>query len=543
MSPRRIRILDTTLRDGDQAAGFAFSVTEKLSIARELARYGVDCLETGFPAASPIDAQACRLIAQDLAGRVQLAVMSRLRPDEIRATAAFLPEGELNVPIPGDWPKGVGTAAGLLHLSCPVSDVHLSIKLGLDRAQALALTRDSVAFAAGLVPLVEAGAEDATRADPDFLVDWCAAAVSSGARIVNLADTVGRALPHEMEKLVARVLAGVPAFSRGEAILSVHCHNDRGLALANALAAVGAGCAQAELTALGIGERAGNAALEEFACVVRERAELGVETGIKPALTGEIARLVCSAVGSSLSPLKPLTGWNVNAHASGMHQQGHVKSKKTYRLADPAEYGTAPDRIVLSRHSGKAGLAAFVREHTGADADDEILGSLLSRLKEDTRAPSVTSVLHTLGLAQRERAKEGGTFLRRETVAVAVKSYREDIYFSNGSPRWRVEARFAESGRPRPAHAESNVLVAALLDIVREETGLSLKIRNFSQTGFGETHRVYLEASIDGFGDRMWAFERRGPVPGLLALECMLDAVNSAKSSVASVIAGATGGN
>jgi len=532
MNARRIRILDTTLRDGDQAAGFALTATEKLGIARTLARYGVDCVETGFPASSPIDAHACRLIADDLGGRVQLAVMSRLRPDEIREAADYIPDGRLFAPLPGTWPGTVGTAAGLVHLSCPVSDVHLAIKLGVDRAEAIRLTRESVAFAAGFAPLVEAGAEDATRADQDFLIEWCAAAVEAGALIVNLADTVGRALPGEMGKLVARIVAEVPAFSRGDAVLSVHCHNDRGLALANALAAAEAGCGQVELTALGLGERAGNAALEEFACVVRERPEIGVSTGIEPALTGEVARLVSLAVGSALSPLKPLTGWNVNAHASGMHQQGHVKSKKAYRLSDPAEYGTAPDRIVLSRHSGKAGIAAFAREHAGFEPDGETLSTLLTRVKSDHRAPNATSILQAI------RAPGPGGY-----VPVSLKSYREETSFANGEPFWRIEARMAGSGRPRSSRAEANVLVAALLEIVRLETGLSLKVRNLSHTGFGEAHRVYLETAIEGFGARIWAFERRGAVPNRLALECMLDAVNSAKASVASVIAGATGIN
>ncbi len=531
MTARRIRILDTTLRDGDQAAGFALSPTEKLGIARALARYGVDCIETGFPGSSPIDAHACALIADDLGGRVQLAVMTRLKPEEIRESAKYIPAGPLVTPVTGPWPDAVASSAGLLHLSCPVSDIHLDIKLGLSRSDTIRLTRDSVSFACGLAPLVEIGAEDATRADPVFLAEWCAAAVESGARIVNIADTVGRALPDEMKALAERIRSQVPAFDREEAVLSVHCHNDRGLALANALAAAVAGCGQVELTALGVGERSGNAALEEFACVVRERGELGLETDIKGAYTGEIARIVSLAVGSSLSPLKPLTGWNVNAHASGMHQQGIVKSKKAYRLADPAEYGTAPDRIVLSRHSGRAGIAAYVREHAGYDPGPEALSALLERIKADQRPPTATSVLQSLKPAL------SGPYAPR-----SVKSYREETTFANGEPYWRIEARIAGNDRPRTVRAEASILVAALLEIVRLETGLSLKVRSLCHTGFGEAHRAYLETSIDGFGERVWAFERRGAVPNRLALECMLDAVNSAKANVAAVIAGATGG-
>lgn len=528
MSARRVRILDTTLRDGDQAAGFALSVTEKVALARALARYGVDCLETGFPTSSPADAQACRLISDELGGRVQIAVMSRLKPSEIRESAAYLPVGTLGTPIPGTWPEGVATGAGLLHLSCPVSDLHIAAKLGISRGATVRLAADSVAFAAGLAPAVEVGAEDATRADPAYLAEWCAAVTEAGARIVNIADTVGRSLPADMERLVASLMQTVPAFLRGEAILSVHCHDDRGLALANALAAVGAGCLQVELTALGVGERAGNAALEEFACLARERSELGIETGIDPSYTGDLARLVASAVGSSLSPLKPLTGWNVNAHAAGMHQQGQAKSKKAYRLADPAEYGTAPDRIVLSRHSGSAGVAAWIREHAGFEPDGKTVGDLLGKIKTDAKAPTATALLRHLS-----PTVSGGL------PTVALTSYREEVTIANGKPLWRVEARFADPGRPRPARAEANVLIAALLSLVRAETGLALKVRSATGTSYGETNRVYLETAIEGLGDRLWAFERRGNAPGQLLLECMLDAVNSARANVASIIAGA----
>lgn len=528
MTGGRIRILDTTLRDGDQAAGFALTVTEKVSLARSLADYGVDCLETGFPAASPADAQASRLICEELQGRVQLAVMSRLKPAEIRESAAFLPPGTLLSPMPGGWPPGLAESAGLLHLSCPVSDLHISAKLGIDRASVLRLAVEAVTFASGYAGAVEIGAEDATRSDPAFLAEWCIAVTEAGARVVNIADTVGRSLPGEMDRLVRRLLNLVPAFGSGRAILSVHCHNDRGLALANTLAAVEAGCRQAELTALGVGERAGNAALEEFALVAREREELGIETGIRPELTGDLARAVAASVGSSLSPLKPVTGWNVNAHASGMHQQGQGKAKEAYRLADPAGYGTAPDRIVLSRHSGSAGVASWIREHAGYVPPGETVGDLLAKIKTEAKPPTATAVLRYLSAGI-----PGGL------PTVALASYREETADDHGKPLWRVEARFSDQGRPRPVRAEAHVLIAALLAIVRAETGHTLRVRSASGTSWGETHRVYLETSVEGFGDRLWAFERRGSAPGKLLLECMLDAVNSARAGVASVIASA----
>ncbi|MDR3248365.1 MAG: 2-isopropylmalate synthase, partial [Treponema sp.] len=341
---RRLSILDTTLRDGDQAAGFAFSPEEKHTLARALIEAGVDTVETGFPLSAPVDFDLCRDLAREFPGRS--AVMCRGRREDIAATAKVF----------------AGTTPGLLHISLPVSALHIRVKLGITEAELLKRAVELSAYAAGLVPDIELGAEDATRADQNFLQDYCGAAFSAGVRTVNIADTLGVSGPGEFGALVAFLRRSFPANS-----ISVHCHNDFGLALANTLAAIDAGCDQVEAAAGGIGERAGNTALEEL-CLSLTARQHGVTTGLKPE---KIAPLIACVREIAVidSPLKALSGWNIRAHASGIHQQGLARNSDTYAIPALDTISPGPDRIVLSRHSGQAGLELFAQRYCGLDPE------------------------------------------------------------------------------------------------------------------------------------------------------------------------------
>ncbi len=372
-SRRKLRILDTTLRDGDQAAGFAFTLREKLDLARLLSACGVDCIEAGFPSSSALDAEACRQIDLELgSGRrtgegTQLAVMCRALPAEILLAARALAHPQ----------------SALLHLSLPVSDLHLRVKLGKSRAELLTMASGAVSLACGYAGEVEMGAEDATRADRSFMAEYCHTVTAAGATIVNIADTVGYAVPEEMFALVEYLHSQVAAFRDGRAILSVHCHNDFGLAVANTLSGIRAGCGQVELSASGLGERAGNATLEGIAAVLSSRPDLyPVHTALNTKAMGELSRRLGAIIGSGLSPLQPVTGSNVRTHASGIHQSGLARDENTYRSVCTQAFDTVPERLVLSRHSGRAGVQEAVRRYAGAEPTDYAVESVLLRLKD-----------------------------------------------------------------------------------------------------------------------------------------------------------------
>jgi 2-isopropylmalate synthase len=324
---RRVIILDTTLRDGDQA--FSFSAREKIALALALAEAGVDVIETGFPLSSRIDFEVCRTAARELRGwgpqnfaAVEgwplTAVMCRGLPRDIAESAKVFSGG-----VPG-----------ILHISLPVSRIHIEAKLGKTEREIIALAREAVSFAAGLAPLVELGAEDAFRADRDFLLEYCRAALEAGAHTVNIADTLGAASPGSIRDLVEFLCFHIPGFNPGAkengAVLSIHCHNDLALACANTLAALEAGCGQAEVSVGGIGERAGNAALEEVAANIGLRSqETGLCTKLRPEQFPKLLGLAAASAGGAFSLMKPLWGWNTRSHGSGIHQQGLSRNTAT----------------------------------------------------------------------------------------------------------------------------------------------------------------------------------------------------------------------
>jgi 2-isopropylmalate synthase len=335
---RRIKVLDTTLRDGEQSPGIALRPDEKGEIALALERLGVDVIEAGFAASSPGDFAGVAAAAEAVS-RVTVASLARATRDDIDAAVAAL-----------------ATAPRTrVHLVLATSALHMERKLGLEPGEVLERIAWSVGYAAGLVDEVEFSPEDATRSDRDFLVEACETAVDAGAAVINLPDTVGYASPSEYAGLFEEMLERCPALASVE--LSAHCHNDLGLAVANSLAGIGAGATQVECTVNGIGERAGNASLEEIVMALRVRADLfDVETGVDPRMIPEASALVAELTGYDVSPNKPIVGANAFAHEAGIHQDGMLKDPRTYQIIDPAELGAAVT-LPLGKHSGRHAFA------------------------------------------------------------------------------------------------------------------------------------------------------------------------------------------
>ena len=352
----RVRIFDTTLRDGEQAPGAGLTAEEKLEVARQLVRLNVDVIEAGFPAASPGDWEAVHRIAREARG-VAIAALARCRDgDPQRAVEAI----------------GIAERPHL-HVFIATSDIHLKHKLRLDREQALVEAVRWVRFgrrALGPDAEIEFSAEDASRTDPDYLLRVYEAVVDGGASTVNIPDTVGYAIPAEFGRLVGAVVERVG----GGAVVSVHCHNDLGLATANTLAAVQAGARQVEVTINGLGERAGNASLEEVVMALRTRPTQFPELASRVA-TEQItaaSRLVSYLTGFVVQPNKAVVGGNAFAHESGIHQDGVLKNPLTYEIMTPQSVGLSGSTLSIGKLSGRRGLQGKLRE-LGHDLDGPAL--------------------------------------------------------------------------------------------------------------------------------------------------------------------------
>lgn len=341
MKRERVRIFDTTLRDGEQAPGFSMTPAEKVRLAEELDELGADIIEAGFPVSSDGDFEAVRAVA----ARVKRATIAGLA----RAVTGDIDRA---------WAALSGARHPRIHVFLATSDLHLEHKLRIDRATCLARTRESVAYARARTSDVEFSAEDATRSDLDFLCDVAAAAVDAGATTINLPDTVGYGLPADITRMFTAVARRVgPGIT-----LSAHCHNDLGLAVANSLAAVQAGARQVECTINGIGERAGNAALEEIVMAMNVRREaLPYDTSIVTTRLVPASQTLSAIVGVTPPPNKAIVGENAFAHESGIHQDGMLKHELTYEIMRPESVGAAGTRLVLGKHSGLRGLDARCR--------------------------------------------------------------------------------------------------------------------------------------------------------------------------------------
>jgi 2-isopropylmalate synthase len=339
MTAARVVIFDTTLRDGEQSPGCSMNLTEKVRMANKLQDLGVDIIEAGFPIASDGDFAAVKAIAAQCQ-RVKVAALCRTAEQDVARAAEALKFA----------------ARPRIHTFCATSDIHLEHKLRKTRAEVIEMTRAAVLQARSYADDVEFSAEDATRSDIDYLCEVLDTAVNAGASVLNVPDTVGYTTPSEYTHLVQQVRERV--VRDRNVIISVHCHNDLGLAVANTLAAIEAGARQVECTINGIGERAGNASLEEIVMALHVRADrLPFETGIKTAELYPTSQLLSSIVGFDVQPNKAIVGRNAFAHEAGIHQHGVINNPLCYEIMTPESVGVPANSLVLGKHSGRHALS------------------------------------------------------------------------------------------------------------------------------------------------------------------------------------------
>ncbi len=355
MGVDRVTIFDTTLRDGEQEPGFSLRVSEKLQLARQLDALGVDLIEAGFPIASEADAEAVAAVAAEVR-RPVTAALARCRPDDIERAGEALARAERR----------------RIHTFIATSDLHLEKKLHISREQCLEAAVAAVTQARGYTDDVQFSAEDATRSDLDFLCTVVESVIKAGATTVNLPDTVGYSTPDEIYDFFHAILSRVP--NADKAIFSAHCHDDLGLAVANTLAALRAGARQVECTINGIGERAGNASLEEIVMAMRVRHDrLPYTTGIATEQIFAASQLLTKLTGEAVQANKAIVGRNAFAHEAGIHQDGMLKDRRTYEIMRPEDVGVPATTLVLGKHSGRHAVQHRVQQ----------LGLELSRLELD----------------------------------------------------------------------------------------------------------------------------------------------------------------
>src|SRR6202158_3273793 len=388
-----VRIFDTTLRDGEQSPGFSMNTMEKIRMARQLAKRGVDVIEAGFPIASRGDLDAVRLVAKEVRD-VPIAALARAKKEDVTAAIEALEPA----------------AAPRLHIFLATSDLHLRVKLNISREQALEAIASMIRFGRQHVGEVEFSAEDAGRTDIQFLCQVCRVAVDAGATVLNLPDTVGYAVPEEYGAMFTKVreYLGDP---KG-ITFSAHCHDDLGMGVANSLAAVRAGARQIECTINGIGERAGNASLEEVVVALAVRqSSFGVKTNIHLEKLYSASRLVSSITGVNVTPNKAVVGANAFAHEAGIHQDGIIKNPLTYEIISPEAVGVPARHLVLGKHSGRSALRLSLRE-LGFEANDLELAECYRR---------VTSLAdQTKQVRQRDLLAIAHQVIRRGAVGPAV---------------------------------------------------------------------------------------------------------------------------
>jgi 2-isopropylmalate synthase len=346
-NPAVIRIFDTTLRDGEQSPGATMTTEEKIQVAEQLVRLNVDIIEAGFPAASPGDLAAVKEVAHHTRGSdVTIAGLARASISDVDAVWEAVREA--------DHPA--------IHVFLATSEIHLKHKLKIDREEALQQLKTSVAYARNLCPTVEFSAEDATRSDWEYLCRVVETAIKSGATTINLPDTVGYSLPHEYEALFRYIQERVPGIDN--VVLSAHCHNDLGMATANTLAAIKAGVRQVEVTINGIGERAGNTAMEEVVMALRTRPDCygNADTRINAREFLATSQLVSQLTSIPVQPNKAIVGANAFAHEAGIHQDGMLKNRLTYEIMTPQSVGWSETKLVLGKHSGRHGLDSRLRQ-------------------------------------------------------------------------------------------------------------------------------------------------------------------------------------
>jgi 2-isopropylmalate synthase len=399
MSDTTVVVFDTTLRDGEQAPGFSMRIDEKLRLARQLDELGVDIIEAGFPIASEADTESVRIVAAEVR-RPVIAALARCATGDIDCAGAALKSA----------------ARSRIHLFLATSDLHLQAKLRITRDQCLERAVNAVTRARNFTDDVQFSAEDATRSDFEFLCQVIEQVIDAGATTINLPDTVGYCTPDEMGEFFTKIIATVP--SAKKAVFSAHCHDDLGLAVANTIAAVRAGVRQVECTINGIGERAGNASLEEIVMISKVRPDrTGFTTGVKTPQLYATSQLLSQLTGEPVQANKAIVGRNAFAHESGIHQDGMLKDRRTYEIMNPEDVGVPKTTLVLGKHSGRHAVQKRCEE----------LGFVLTKFELDRVYRQMTA------LADRQKHVSDAELV---TLVEAVKA--AEAHTASGAPHVEV---------------------------------------------------------------------------------------------------------
>ena len=463
-TPAQIRIFDTTLRDGEQSPGCSMSPQQKRVMARGLADLGVDVIETGFPASSQSDREAHALIARDLR-ETTLAVLSRCLPGDIETSLRTLQ----------------AAARPRLHLFLSTSPLHREHKLRMSREQVLESVRAHVAMAKRHIDDIEFSAEDATRTEEDFLHEVVAAAIAAGATTINLPDTVGFTTPEEIRGMFERVIASVAGADR--VVFSAHCHNDLGLAVANSLAAIEGGARQVEGSINGIGERAGNCAVEEIVMALKVRnAFYNLDTRIDTRRIVPTSQLLSRLVGMPVQRNKAIVGANAFAHESGIHQHGMLRHRGTYEIMQPQDVGWPSSQMVLGRHSGRAAVESRLRA-LGYWLEEEELKLVFDQFKALCEKQRVVNDADLQSLMQDAAVSEG---YRLASMTISDVGSRANALVELSDPDGNRVAETAQGNGP----------VDALFGALAAATGVQLQLESYQVHSVGIGADARGEASL-----------------------------------------------
>jgi 2-isopropylmalate synthase len=468
----QVLIFDTTLRDGEQSPGISLDVGEKLEIADQLARLGVDVIEAGFPIASDGDFEAVEAIAKSVKGPI-IAGLSRTAFKDVDRAWEAVRHAERN----------------RIHIFLATSELHMKKKLRMTHDQVKDEVAQSVARAKGYTADVEYSPEDGFRSDPDFMCDVCQIAVDNGATTLNIPDTVGFGLPEDFGKLIAYVIDTV----KGEFVVSTHCHNDLGLAVANSLAGVANGARQVECAINGLGERAGNAALEEVVMAIRTRSDYfeGITTGVRTEELARASRMVSRLTGYPVQYNKAVVGRNAFAHEAGIHQHGVLEDRETYEIMDAGDVGQEAAQIVLGKHSGRHAFADSL-EKMGLHIQGDALNTAFVRFKElaDKKVQITEYDLEAIV------AEELGTGVVHKYTVVSL-----DLRGGTQSMPSATVVLSDGDGKVE-ATAEGNGMVDAAIAAIAEATGVTGTVLDFnvsSVTSGGDAlGDVVIQLDVDG---------------------------------------------
>jgi 2-isopropylmalate synthase len=463
----RVLIFDTTLRDGEQSPGISLNAAEKLEIAQQLARLGVDVIEAGFPITSPGDFEAVQGIARQVEGPV-IAALARTHAADIEAAWGALQDAER--------PR--------IHTFISTSDIHIVHQLQTTREDVLGQARAAVAQARSHTDDVEFSPMDATRSEVEFTAAVVAVAISEGASTINIPDTVGYTMPHEFEAWLRRLYELVPALA--DVTLSVHCHDDLGLAVANSFAGILAGARQVECAINGIGERAGNASLEEIVMLLATRsADIGLRSGVNTRELARTSRLVSRLTGYVVQPNKAIVGRNAFAHESGIHQDGVLKERTTYEIMDARSVGLEANSIVLGKHSGRHALRQALEE-LGIEVSGQALNTAFKRFKEIADRKKVVSAMDLEALVTDE--------LREDLEGYALEAYEVHASMA-GAPRASVKVR-RPGGEIGQGEFSGDGPIDSVFRAINAATGIDAALREFRVGAVTEGQDALGEVSV-----------------------------------------------